>query len=107
MLSSDWLMNQMVKTGARLILKERFPQTNPSWGHPNSRFKIQDPRSQDSRSKIPRFKIQDPEIKIQKSRSRNQDPEIKIPKSRSRNQDPEIKIQKSRIPPAFGQKLSI
>ena len=51
---------------------------------------------QDSRSKIPRFKIQDPEIKIQKSRSRNQDPEIKIPKSRSRNQDPEIKIQKSR-----------
>ena len=51
---------------------------------------------QDSRSKIPRFKIQDPEIKIPKSRSRNQDPEIKIPKSRSRNQDPEIKIPKSR-----------
>ena len=31
--------------------------------------------------------IQDPEIKIQKSRSRNQDPEIKIKKSRSGNQD--------------------
>ena len=24
-------MNQMVKTGARLILKERLPQTNPSY----------------------------------------------------------------------------
>ena len=47
--------------------------------HPNSRFKIQDP------------KIQDSEIKIQKSRSENQDPE-----SRSRNQNIEIKIQKSR-----------
>ena len=31
MLSSDWLMNQMVKTGARLILKERLPQTNRSY----------------------------------------------------------------------------
>ena len=60
---------------------------------------------QDSRSKIPRFKIQiqksrsrnqHPEIKIRKLRSRNQDLEIKIQKSRSRNQDPEIKIQKSR-----------
>ena len=40
--------------------------------------------------------IQDPEIKIQKSRSRNQDPEIKVQKSRSRNQDQEIKIRKSR-----------
>ena len=43
-----------------------------------------------------RFKMQDPEIKIRKSRPGNQDPEIKIQKSRSRNQDLEIKIQKSR-----------
>ena len=50
---------------------------------------IQDPRSQDSRSKIPKSssRNQDSEIKIQKSGSQNQDPEIKIPKSRSRNQD--------------------
>ena len=50
---------------------------------------MQDSRSQDSRSKIP------------KSRSRNQDPEIKIQKSRSRNQDPEIK------PRAFRQRTHI
>ena len=30
MLSSGWLISQMAKTGARLI-KERFPQTNPSY----------------------------------------------------------------------------
>ena len=60
--------------------------TTRIWGHPNSRFKIQDP-------KIPRS--QDP--KIQKSRSRNQNSEIKIQKSKFRNQDKEIKIQKSRF----------
>ena len=60
---------------------------------------------QDSRSKIPRSRNQDPEINIRKSKSGNQDPEIKIQKSdpeikirksTSRNQHPEIKIQKSR-----------
>ena len=39
-----------------------------------------------SRSKIPRFNIQDQEIKIQKSTSGNQNSEIKIWKSGSKNQ---------------------
>ena len=63
-------------------------------GHPNSRFKIQDPKIQDPEIKI---ENQDPEsrsrIKIQKSKYRNQDPEIKIPKSRFRDEDPVIKIR--------------
>ena len=70
--------------------------TQTHWTHKSSQLSADTFPEHSKLEGTHKFKIQDPEIKIQKSRSRNQDPEIKIQKSRSGNQDPEIKIRKSR-----------
>ena len=85
-------LNALENSGNLAFQQCGHPRPILSSRHTNSRFKLQDPKIQD-----PRSRNQDPEIKIQKSRSRNQDPEIKIQKSRSRNQDPEIKIKTDKL----------